>query len=251
MTKVGLIGHGHWGKILAVKLSHHFELAFIADSQTPYDNKLDAVEWVFVATPVASHYQIVKTCLNSGCHVFCEKPLTLNPEQSNELFELADSQGLKFYVDNIFLDRDEIRQLNIAPKNIIRLDFFWSKSDIDKAHFIDGLLYHDIYLMYFLLGRPNHQVKTRQFSQTDSEFLLEIAYGNVNVSFHYTRAAQKQKRLVINHSDSVDLSKPQNDPLEEILVKIANKAPLDYVFNRDITLTAEHIIKHLGILANE
>ncbi len=193
MTKVGLIGHGYWGKILAAKLSHHFELAFIADSKTAYNDKLDAVEWVFVATPVASHYQIVKTCLNSGCHVFCEKPLTLNPDQSKELFELADSQGVKFYVDNIFLDRDEIRQLNVVPEKIARLDFFWSKNDIDKAHFIDGLLYHDIYLMHFLLGQSNYQVKTRKFSQTDSEFLLEIDYGNVSVSFHYTRAAQKQK----------------------------------------------------------
>jgi scyllo-inositol 2-dehydrogenase (NADP+) len=52
---------------------------------------LDAV---VIATPTQAHYPMVKAALNRGLHVFCEKPLTLEVEQSTELAELARAKGL-------------------------------------------------------------------------------------------------------------------------------------------------------------
>ena len=47
-----------------------------------------------VVTPTETHASIVADALELGLHVFCEKPLTLRPEESLQLQELAESRGL-------------------------------------------------------------------------------------------------------------------------------------------------------------
>jgi len=45
-----------------------------------------------LATPSAHHYEMARTALDRGISVFCEKPLTLAPDQSAELAALAQSR---------------------------------------------------------------------------------------------------------------------------------------------------------------
>ena len=54
------------------------------------------VDAVYIATPMAAHYENVKLCLNAGKNVLCEKSVTLNTAQLEELLELADKKGLFF-----------------------------------------------------------------------------------------------------------------------------------------------------------
>lgn len=49
---------------------------------------------VVIATPNVLHFEMAKYALERGIHVFCEKPLTLDPEQSETLNELAKARGL-------------------------------------------------------------------------------------------------------------------------------------------------------------
>ena len=62
-------------------------------SQLPAD-----IGCVSVTTPPAAHYPVVKALLERGYNVFCEKPLTLHPEQGDELVCLADARGTKLAV---------------------------------------------------------------------------------------------------------------------------------------------------------
>lgn len=50
---------------------------------------------VHVTTPPESHFEIAKSCLEQGCHVYVEKPFTLYAGQAHELVELANRRGLK------------------------------------------------------------------------------------------------------------------------------------------------------------
>jgi len=52
---------------------------------------LDAV---IIATPSRFHVDMVKTALEKGIHVFCEKPFTLSAADSTMLSELARAKGL-------------------------------------------------------------------------------------------------------------------------------------------------------------
>lgn len=53
-----------------------------------------AVEIVVNLTSIRSHYDTVKRALEAGKHVYSEKPLTTDLEQTRELFALAQSRGL-------------------------------------------------------------------------------------------------------------------------------------------------------------
>jgi predicted dehydrogenase len=50
---------------------------------------------VHVTTPPESHFDIASLCLGSGCHVFVEKPFTLNGEEAARLIALANQRDLK------------------------------------------------------------------------------------------------------------------------------------------------------------
>lgn len=50
---------------------------------------------IHITTPPQSHYEIAKRCLESGCHVYVEKPFTLYEEEARKLVDLANERGLK------------------------------------------------------------------------------------------------------------------------------------------------------------
>ena len=47
-----------------------------------------------VITPVSTHYELAKTALLNGKHVFVEKPFTATVAQAEELIELAERKNL-------------------------------------------------------------------------------------------------------------------------------------------------------------
>lgn len=52
------------------------------------------VDAVYIATPHRFHYQQIKLCLEAGKSVLCEKPLTVNAKEAQELVALAQSKGV-------------------------------------------------------------------------------------------------------------------------------------------------------------
>lgn len=49
---------------------------------------------VLISTPTGNHYEMVRAALEQGLHVFCEKPLTLDAVESEQLNQLARERGL-------------------------------------------------------------------------------------------------------------------------------------------------------------
>lgn len=50
---------------------------------------------VHITTPPQSHFSIAKQCLERGCHVYVEKPFTLNLQEATILINLAEIKKLK------------------------------------------------------------------------------------------------------------------------------------------------------------
>lgn len=59
-----------------------------------FENMLEDVDAVYVATPHLEHYVCIKTALLAGKHVLCETPMVLQGAQAKELFELAEQKGV-------------------------------------------------------------------------------------------------------------------------------------------------------------
>lgn len=58
----------------------------------------DDIDLVSVVTPPSGHYPLVKAALERGFHVFCEKPLTMDEAQGEELDRLAKEKNLQLGV---------------------------------------------------------------------------------------------------------------------------------------------------------
>jgi predicted dehydrogenase len=69
---------------------------------------------VHVTTPPESHFSLGKECLERGCHVYIEKPFTLNTRDAEELIRLAQQTGLKLTVGHDGQFRHAARRMRQA-----------------------------------------------------------------------------------------------------------------------------------------
>lgn len=114
MIKLAVVGLGKMGiSHLAIARAHpDVDLAAICDSSgyalgvlnkytgvttfDDYDQMLEKAELdaVLIATPSSAHGSMVRKALDRGLHVFCEKPFTLDPAESDSLADLAANKQL-------------------------------------------------------------------------------------------------------------------------------------------------------------
>jgi predicted dehydrogenase len=114
MIRVGAVGLGKMGLSHQALLAAHpgVELAAICDSSSyvlgvlgkhtglttygDYDAMLAEanLDAVLIATPSKLHAGMVQSALERDLHVFCEKPLTLDPDDAGRLASLARERGL-------------------------------------------------------------------------------------------------------------------------------------------------------------
>lgn len=57
-----------------------------------YENFLEKVDAVYIASPHETHYEYAKNAIRMKRHVLCEKPLTFTKEEAEELFAMAKEQ---------------------------------------------------------------------------------------------------------------------------------------------------------------
>ncbi len=76
----------------SLKLDKH-----ILDS---YDDLLEEVDAVYISSCPSSHYEYVKKALMKGKHVLCESPITINAEQTKELYHYAGANDLILFEGN-------------------------------------------------------------------------------------------------------------------------------------------------------
>jgi dTDP-3,4-didehydro-2,6-dideoxy-alpha-D-glucose 3-reductase len=140
------------------------------------------VKWIYIATPISTHYQLAKKYLELGKNVICEKPLTQRLENTAELFMIAEENNLKLhevcmykhhkqYVslkDYVSTNHEKIRAVN-TKFTIPHLP----KGDIRYNKFLGGgaLLdvgYYPISILVSLFGKPE-SIKSRKYGGVQYE----------------------------------------------------------------------------------
>lgn len=69
---------------------------------------LDAVA---IITPSETHYDLARTCLQHGKHIFIEKPFVATEAQADELINLAIQKHLTIMIDHTFLFSSPVRKI--------------------------------------------------------------------------------------------------------------------------------------------
>lgn len=112
--KVALIGCGYWGSKLRryIEENQDFEFGYVCNSKSDLNEVWsdERVSAVVVATPIESHYLLVKESLLHGRHVLAEKPLALRTEECEELRQLASDKKLSLLVEYTWTFSRAIKQ---------------------------------------------------------------------------------------------------------------------------------------------
>lgn len=74
----------------AIRFADKWEIEHYKNIEEFYE----AVDIVYIASPHETHYQYIRTALEHGRHVLCEKPMVLVKKQADELFAYAKEKNL-------------------------------------------------------------------------------------------------------------------------------------------------------------
>ena len=241
---IGLIGYGYWGKILLPKLEKLGKVKFICRSIDSYLDKLDNIDWVIVATPNQTHYEIVKNCLSKGVNVFCEKSLTLDYETSSELYQIAKNKNCNLYVDDVFIFRKQVSEIKESLANVEEFDVVWKKvGRSDYGEFIMSSLYslawHDFYLLYQCVG---NKVSDIVKIDTKNKLQFSLMLNGKKINFIYDRLSKTNEHSINN----VSLMHDGND--EDAIMSMFKhmfSESVDYELNKNYTLFAAKLIDRL------
>jgi predicted dehydrogenase len=180
MIRVGVIGYGYWGPNVVRNL-HGLEnvcvavvcdkspaaLARVRKTYPGISTTTDAnevlrspeIDAVAVITPVWTHYELAKTALENGKHVFVEKPLTSSAAQAEELIEIAARKKLTIMVDHTFLFTGAVRKIReLTEKGVLGNLYYYDSLRVNL-----GLFQHDVSVIWDLaphdLSIMDHLIK--------------------------------------------------------------------------------------------
>jgi len=167
VIRFGVIGYGYWGPNVVRNLGQlekadvlavcdmspaarqrvhkaHPDVAVTADpAELITSADIDAIA---VVTPVWTHYELAKTALENGKHVFVEKPFTSNTAQAEELIELAAKKNLKIMVDHTFLFTGAVRKIKqLLDENALGKLYYYDSTRVNL-----GLFQHDVNVIWDL-----------------------------------------------------------------------------------------------------
>jgi len=204
LKKVAVIGAGKWGANLSRNFRDLGALKYICDRNESRLKELEAafgevkfvrepdeiladpgISGVVVATPPVSHYEVGVKVLDAGKHLFVEKPMTLNVEESRRLNEKAAEKGLILMVGHILLynpayvklreliEEGELGELCHIQAQRIGLGRVRREEDV-----LFSLAPHDISAMLYRFGENPHELSCfgTDFLQ---QGIMDIVYVNL------------------------------------------------------------------------
>jgi predicted dehydrogenase len=240
MVRIGVIGYGYWGPNIvrnlhsvdsaqvvsicdaspkAQKRAKHSYPSVEVTSEAGEILRSPEIDAVAIITPVWTHFDLAKTALENGKHVFVEKPFTSNSAQAEELIELALKKNLRIMVDHTFLFTGAVKKIRqLVDQGELGDLFYYDSMRVNLGlfqHDIDvmwDLAPHDLSIMDYVIRKdPEAVVATGQAhlnAQADVAFITvyfpgnTIAHINVNwlspVKVRTTLIGGEKKMLLWN-----------------------------------------------------
>jgi predicted dehydrogenase len=167
IIKIGVIGYGYWGpnivrnfvntdnaKIVAVCDKNPDTLKKLTVNHPCIDTMADSrdiigspdIDAVAIVTPVSTHFELAKSALESGKHIFVEKPFTDSVAHAEELINLAEQKHLVIMVDHTFLFTGAVRKI----KELINEKALGNIYYYDSTRVNLGLFQHDVNVIWDL-----------------------------------------------------------------------------------------------------
>ncbi len=217
MINVALIGYGYWGSKLLryLRTDKHFKVVHVCNSKTDLSKVWPDVEAVVVATPIDTHYRVVKQALLQGKHVLSEKPLALKTKECLELKRLAKEKGLVLAVEYTWTfskglqkaqktDIGVIKAIEMEIKHLgrfLKWDVYW----LLASHMLSIL---DMFVpLKTLKFKKVDLLKDRGMAETGMIlFQNKSVKGRISISTNYP---EKETKVIIYGTKGTIIYEPQ------------------------------------------
>jgi len=169
MSSIGLavIGAGYWGPNLVrtALATPALQLEWLCDldeerarivlgryttvkATSSYDSVLadPAVAAVAIATPAATHFDLVRSALEAGKHVLVEKPLTASASEGEKLAALAERSGLVLMCDHTYCFTPTVQRI----RELVRGGEIGDVQFVDSVRINLGLVQPDVDVLWDL-----------------------------------------------------------------------------------------------------
>jgi virulence factor len=149
-----------------------------------FDDLLDNVEAVSLATPTPQHYEFAMRCIERGVHVLIEKPITQTLEQAEALVKAAEDSNLVVMIGHVerfnpaYIElKSVLEEMSPLAINIRRLSpTEGSNRDVDV---VLDLMIHDTNLILDLMGKPPTTMEAygiKVFSGAIDHAIVQMSY---------------------------------------------------------------------------
>ncbi|ADU26349.1 oxidoreductase domain protein [Ethanoligenens harbinense YUAN-3] len=188
------------------------------------DPKLDIA---YIATPHNLHYELLLKAIRSGKHVFCEKAITVNEKQLEEVVALAREknvavmEGMTLYHMPLYKKlREIVVSGTIGKVKMVQVNFGSCKEyDVNNRFFskelaggalLDIGVYAVSFARFFLEKKPNVVLTTPQYFETgvdeQSGILMKNDCGQMAVTALTMRAKQPKRGVVAGEKGFIEVS---------------------------------------------
>jgi len=148
---------------------------------------------VHITTPPQSHYPLARQCLESGAHVYLEKPFTITADEAESLIGLAQDRDLKITAGHNYqftLEMLQMRRLvseGYLGGRPIHLESYWSY-DLGDARYATAFLGNRTHWVRQLPGQLFHNIishgiaKLAEFLDDDIRLIVASAHQSPQLS---------------------------------------------------------------------
>lgn len=204
-VKVAVTGCGTWGRNLVRNFYNLESLYSVCDMDSDILCKVtedyegvkcicdfeqilqtEEVNGVVIATPSHTHYSLTKRALESGKHVYVEKPVATNSEEAKELMELADSKGLVLMVGHLLLYHPVVNRLKSLIKDGALGKVTYVQSDRLNVNFFRNdrsvlwdLAPHDLSMAAYLLDKTPLHVESAVGCSVNNDGIIDISHIDI------------------------------------------------------------------------
>lgn len=278
--KVAVIGCGLWGRNIVRNFYNLEVLDTVCDLDTENLQKIreqypdvhttsdfdeilnnDEITAVAVVTPSHTHFKLVKQVLETGRHVYVEKPISTSAKEAEELKKLADEKGLVLMVGHLLLYHPAVNRLKMLVDEGDLGEVVYAQSDRLNVNYFKNdrsvmwdLAPHDVSMMAYVIGQEPKQVISAVGCSTDKNEIMDITH--LTIEFENGAIGQisdswitpmKHVRLLVRGTKATAIL---DDTLQEDKLQVfdnkkdgpATDIHIDYLEIEPLKLECQHFI---------
>lgn len=277
---VAVIGCGLWGKNVVRNFYNLNALHTVCDLDAenrknlrelyPDINLTDDANEVFnnpdidavaVVTPSHTHYKLVKKAIESGKHVYVEKPISTVSAEAKDLDDLATKNNMVLMVGHLLMYHPVVNRLKMLIAEGALGEIRYVQSDRLNINYFKNdrsvmwdLAPHDLSMTSYILGKEPVRVISAVGSSSDNNGIMDITHLTVEYEGNITAQLsdswihpQKRVNLMVKGTKATaifddTLMENKLQIFESSSPKISKTETLDYIEIEPLKLECQHFL---------